>query len=394
MIFWRTILGALGVPQPDAGAGSVGTSNKYAREDHVHPATTGGVVPSIVTPLVESGTGAVGVALPYSREDHIHPIVTPAAIGAPSGSGTSTGTNTGDQIIPVASATTPAKAAGDGVVGVAASFARGDHVHAINTPADIGAVAIGVVTVGGTVDAITLTPPSVLASYAAGVGQSFLFKASGNNTVSPPTINISGLGALNTTMGSVATPAGGLISGNYYFALLESATSVRLAPFDAISSNGDTFNGAVSFAAGAVGLPALYFSTNTTTGFYQSAANVIGIAVSGVAVGTIAATGVTWAGVTNSSFEKNTSITVNSTAALTAASLLTAYNYFTGTAGASFVVTFPATPFNGQIVSLVCTVARTVASAAGVTGFPTTILANTGYSFQYVTASATWYNCG
>jgi hypothetical protein len=98
-------------------------------------------------------------------------------------------------------------------------------------------------TAGGTADAMTLTPSPAITSYASAVGQEFIFIAVGTNTVSPPTVNISGLGALNTTMGSVAVPIGGLISGNTYRALIETATSIRIAPYDAASVNGDTFNG-------------------------------------------------------------------------------------------------------------------------------------------------------
>jgi len=101
-------------------------------------------------------------------------------------------------------------------------------------------------TPGGTADAIALSPTTAIASYASAVGQRWLFTASGNNTVSPPTINVSGKGALNTTMGSVATPVGGLISGNLYWALLETASSIRLSPYDSVSSNGDTVNGTLT----------------------------------------------------------------------------------------------------------------------------------------------------
>ena len=61
---------ATATPLVESGAGAVGASVKYAREDHVHPL---GVQPATATPLVESGAGAVGASAKYAREDHVHP---------------------------------------------------------------------------------------------------------------------------------------------------------------------------------------------------------------------------------------------------------------------------------------------------------------------------------
>ena len=144
------------------------------------------------------------------------------------------------------------------------------------SPVDI-ASADFVATVGGTADAITLTPTVAIASYAAAVGSVFTFKAAGTNTVNPPTINISGKGALNTTMGSVALPVGGIIINNYYNALIETASSIRVAPFDAASVNGDSFNGDITTTgnialggagAGVLGTSGMYgrVVTNVDTG--------------------------------------------------------------------------------------------------------------------------------
>ncbi len=77
------------------------------------------------------------------------------------------------------------------------------------------------------------------------------------------------------------------------------------------------------------------------------------------------------------------------TNALTTATLAYAYTYFTGTAGASFAVTFPSSPANGQFVVLLSTFARVNATAAGAIGFPTTMAANTPYKFQY--NAGAWY---
>ena len=46
-----------------------------------------------------------------------------------------------------------------------------------------------------------------------------------------------------------------------------------------------SFNNYVcQFGAGAVGAPSIYFSTDTTTGLYRSAANEVCVTVSGTAV--------------------------------------------------------------------------------------------------------------
>lgn len=60
-------------------------------------------------------------------------------------------------------------------------------------------------TVGGTADAITLTTTPTVAAYA--VNQRFLIKASGANTVSNPTMNVSALGVKTIKMqGGAALP--------------------------------------------------------------------------------------------------------------------------------------------------------------------------------------------
>ena len=99
-------------------------------------------------------------------------------------------------------------------------------------------------TSGGSANAQTLTPLPAVVSYATAIGQEFLFVAVATNTTAM-TIAISGLAALNTTMGSVALPVGGVVIGRLYVALIESATSIRVLPYDAASVDGDTFNGAI-----------------------------------------------------------------------------------------------------------------------------------------------------
>jgi len=104
-------------------------------------------------------------------------------------------------------------------------------------------------TSGGSANAQTLTPSPAIVSYAAAVGQEFAFVAGFTNTTAM-TIAISGLAALNTTMGIIALPAGGVAIGRIYVALIESATSIRVAPYDTSSVDGDTFNGTIQTATG------------------------------------------------------------------------------------------------------------------------------------------------
>jgi hypothetical protein len=76
--------------------------------------------------------------------------------------------------------------------------------------------------------------------------------ATGTNTTNSVTVNISGLGALPAYMGTTVIPIGGLISGNAYWVLLDTAATVRIAPYDSVSVNGDTINGSLTFTAGGI----------------------------------------------------------------------------------------------------------------------------------------------
>jgi hypothetical protein len=67
--FFKLSTPATQTPKPD-GAAVVGTSDKFAREDHVHPDIS--PQPAAKTPL-RDGDGAVGVSELYAREDHAHP---------------------------------------------------------------------------------------------------------------------------------------------------------------------------------------------------------------------------------------------------------------------------------------------------------------------------------
>lgn len=82
--------------------------------------------------------------------------------------------------------------------------------------------------VGGTVDAITLTPIPGATSYTD--AQEFLFIASGDNT-GAVTVNVSGLGAKNVQkMGGVALVAGDIVSGSLVHLVYDGTRFLLLTP--------------------------------------------------------------------------------------------------------------------------------------------------------------------
>jgi len=158
------------------GTAAVGTSLRYARQDHVHPtdttraplaspaltgtptaptaatntnttqlATTAFVVgqAATVAPLVD-GTATVGTSLSYARQDHIHPtdttrapLASPALTGTPTSTTAAVDTST-TQIATTAFVTGQASAVaplvdGTATVGTSLRYARQDHVHPTDT---------------------------------------------------------------------------------------------------------------------------------------------------------------------------------------------------------------------------------------------------------------------
>lgn len=105
-----------------------------------------------------------------------------------------------------------------------APSALDDHIRLIKTvlKADAASLASGagsyVATVGGTADAITLTPSPAITAYAAGLAYSWI--ASGANT-GAVTINVSGLGAKaarkngTTALAANDIPSGALMRATY-----------------------------------------------------------------------------------------------------------------------------------------------------------------------------------
>ena len=170
----------------DAGTASVGTSARYARQDHVHakPTITDGDIPAGIardselpqpanaTP-VNTSTAAVGTSTRYARQDHDHGFTggssngdggpalsddTPQPLGTAS-AGTGDEAARDDHVHPaqtIPAVPSPADdvspvAAGSGTVGSSTEYAREDHAHpaqSVPSPANAAPVAPGTASVG------------------------------------------------------------------------------------------------------------------------------------------------------------------------------------------------------------------------------------------------------
>lgn len=137
------------------GTAAVGTSTKWAHEDHKHPADTATADARIanaagtVSPAA-AGTATTGTSTKWAHEDHVHPtdttrapLASPALSGVPTAPTATAGTNT-TQIATTAfvlangsggvpAAATPLVDSGSGTVGTATKYAREDHVHPTDT---------------------------------------------------------------------------------------------------------------------------------------------------------------------------------------------------------------------------------------------------------------------
>lgn len=97
-----------------------------------------------------------------------------------------------------------------------------------------------VATVGGTADAITLTPSPAIAAYAA--GQQFSFIASGANT-GAVTVNVSGLGAKAITKNGATALAAGDIPASAMILIEYDGTQFQLVRNGALSAGPVTASG-------------------------------------------------------------------------------------------------------------------------------------------------------
>lgn len=108
------------------GTASPGSSDNYARGDHVHPKP---FIPEASASNPEPlGTASPGVSLYYARADHAHPKPTASDLGI---------------TVPAAATATPSDL-GTAAVGSSSKYAKEDHVHnkPTYTASDVGAVAV------------------------------------------------------------------------------------------------------------------------------------------------------------------------------------------------------------------------------------------------------------
>lgn len=141
--------GATATPLVDSGTGSVGTSPKWAHEDHAHPAdyaTAAAVLAGgqgTIAPAMD-GAAAVGTSAHWAHEDHVHPTdTTRAPLASPALTGTPTAPTAVAQTNNTQLATTAYVDAKEGsatplvdgtaAVGTSHLFARQDHVHPTDT---------------------------------------------------------------------------------------------------------------------------------------------------------------------------------------------------------------------------------------------------------------------
>jgi hypothetical protein len=145
------------------GAAGAGTAVELARGDHVHALPSAGDVGAIGTAALSSATPAAlgvasaGTATDVTRADHVHAMPSAADVGAVGTATTITaGTalagggdlSTSRTLDVVLSTSTPA-ALGTAAAGTAVNPARGDHIHAMPSASDVGAVANSLITSKG-----------------------------------------------------------------------------------------------------------------------------------------------------------------------------------------------------------------------------------------------------
>ena len=149
-------------PAVNSGTGSAGTTAKYSRGDHVHPATAATVLPSDTTPNSVSSAGLAGTSSKYSRSDHVHANnispsdTTPLAVSTAGNAGALSLYSRSDHVHAnnvLPSDIAPPTISSTSSAGSAALYARGDHTHANNVLPS--AVTPALPTVAGAVGAGT-----------------------------------------------------------------------------------------------------------------------------------------------------------------------------------------------------------------------------------------------
>lgn len=170
---------------------------------------------------------------------------------------------------------------GNGGVGIA-SYAVGDilYASATTTLSALADVATGNALISGGVGVAPSWGKIGLTTHVSGV----LPVANGGTNASSASIT-----AFNNITGYTASGATGTTSTNLVFS--ESPTFTGTAAFASLS-----FTGQMNAAFGSAGAPSIYFSTDTTSGFYRVSSATVGIASGGVAAASFAATSASVAG--------------------------------------------------------------------------------------------------
>jgi len=121
-----------------AASAFIGTSLRYAREDHIHKGASGGTTPlSDADPSPTNAAAVAGTSTSASRGDHIHNLtfsgIPPVGPGTASAGSSEIPARRDHvhpaQTVPAPATAAPADVADTATVGTSALYARSDHVH-------------------------------------------------------------------------------------------------------------------------------------------------------------------------------------------------------------------------------------------------------------------------
>jgi hypothetical protein len=130
------------------------------------------------------------------------------------------------------------------------NMANGTAATDAATLGQVAAAAYSVATVGGTADAITLTPSPAITAYAT--GQTFQFTATGTNTTAV-TVAVSGLTTKAVQANSAALVAGDIVSGRTYTIRYDGTAFQMFASHAAVLHTADYADASVTKAKLAAG---------------------------------------------------------------------------------------------------------------------------------------------
>jgi hypothetical protein len=171
--------------------------------------------------------------------------------------------------------------AGYKLTGVGAATDRTDAATLANIQDGTG---VYVATVGGTADAITLTPSPAIAAYA--VGQRFVFVPGAANT-GAATVNVSGLGAGALQKGGVALGAGAIANGSPIEVLVTAATPV----FEIVGTGSYVGSGSITTSGLTMSTDRILGRTTASTGAVEEITVGSGLSLSGGSLSASAVTG-------------------------------------------------------------------------------------------------------